>query len=123
MVKTTLTKVTKKFIKYIHKNKSRTINLNLLAEKMNVPKRRVYDITNVLEGINFIKKSKIRNEMDVLPIFIQTITKIEETNRLNNLMKEYEKVTSMLKEYKSGEILSVEEIDDNDRYFIKKKKL
>lgn len=32
------------------------VNLNEAAEKLNVQKRRLYDITNVLEGINLIEK-------------------------------------------------------------------
>ena len=33
-----------------------TVNLNEVKEIMNVKKRRIYDITNVLEGIDYVKK-------------------------------------------------------------------
>uniref|UniRef100_A0A915KS91 E2F/DP family winged-helix DNA-binding domain-containing protein n=1 Tax=Romanomermis culicivorax TaxID=13658 RepID=A0A915KS91_ROMCU len=38
------------------KNRSRIINLNEAAIMLQVPKRRIYDITNVLEGIDLIEK-------------------------------------------------------------------
>lgn len=34
------------------------IDLNEAASKLNVSKRRIYDITNVLEGIGYIEKTK-----------------------------------------------------------------
>jgi hypothetical protein len=42
--------ITKKFIKYVLSSKSQIINLNIVAKNINVKKRRIYDITNVLEG-------------------------------------------------------------------------
>ncbi|CAJ0608710.1 unnamed protein product [Cylicocyclus nassatus] len=45
---------TKKFMAL--KNVNDTVNLNNAAEELNVPKRRLYDITNVLEGINLVEK-------------------------------------------------------------------
>lgn len=34
------------------------VDLNKTAEKLQVSKRRIYDITNVLEGIGYIEKMK-----------------------------------------------------------------
>ena len=34
------------------------VDLNKAAEKLKVSKRRIYDITNVLEGIGYIEKMK-----------------------------------------------------------------
>ena len=45
-----LDEITKRFIKYVLKAKCRTINLKLVAKNINAKKRRIYDITNVLEG-------------------------------------------------------------------------
>ncbi|VDO24134.1 unnamed protein product [Haemonchus placei] len=38
------------------KSRSESVNLNDAAEILNVPKRRLYDITNVLEGIDIVEK-------------------------------------------------------------------
>lgn len=37
----------------------KVVDLNQAADQLGVPKRRIYDITNVLEGVNLVaKKSK-----------------------------------------------------------------
>ena len=40
------------------------IDLRKISKKINVKKRRLYDVTNVLEGIDFLKKCK-RNIMEI----------------------------------------------------------
>lgn len=45
-----LDELTKKFMKCVFEAKSKTINLNEVMKKIRVKKRRIYDITNVLEG-------------------------------------------------------------------------
>lgn len=44
--------------KYFYKKyeKNKIIDLNQAAEQLGVAKRRIYDITNVLEGIDLIEK-------------------------------------------------------------------
>ena len=42
--------ITKKFIKYISNLKTKYIDLNNAVKVINIKKRRIYDITNVLEG-------------------------------------------------------------------------
>ena len=50
-----LEELTKKFINSILESQNNIIDLNKITKKMKVKKRRIYDITNVLEGIlNFI---------------------------------------------------------------------
>ncbi|XP_073052880.1 transcription factor E2FC-like isoform X2 [Primulina eburnea] len=49
--------LTKKFIKLIREAEDGTLDLNRTANILEVQKRRVYDITNVLEGINLIEKT------------------------------------------------------------------
>ena len=57
-----LGKLTKNFLLYI-KNKGRVnININKLVKDLAVKKRRIYDITNVLQGIGYIEK-KGKNEI------------------------------------------------------------
>merc|ERR1712227_607391 len=40
-----------------------TIELNEAAKKLNAPKRRIYDVTNVLEGIGLVTK-KAKNHFE-----------------------------------------------------------
>ncbi|CAN1163345.1 Transcription factor E2FC [Linum perenne] len=49
--------LTKKFVKLIQEAKDGTLDLNKTAEVLEVQKRRIYDITNVLEGIGLIEKT------------------------------------------------------------------
>lgn len=48
-----LDNLTKKFIEIVVEEKKNIINLQEIADKMNVYKRRIYDITNVLKGNSF----------------------------------------------------------------------
>jgi hypothetical protein len=45
-----LATLTNQFIEYVSKIPNKEIDLNELATNLHVPKRRIYDITNVLEG-------------------------------------------------------------------------
>ncbi|XP_034675064.1 transcription factor E2FC-like [Vitis riparia] len=49
--------LTKKFISLIQEAKDGTLDLNRTADVLEVQKRRIYDITNVLEGIGLIEKT------------------------------------------------------------------
>ena len=124
-----LKKLTEEFIKYIYKNSTKTISLNHLSKEMNL-KRRLYDITNVLEGVGLLKKNNKRNEIELMPDFIEIIKKqedkIKKRQLINDLLKEYEKKSLISKVFyvpNSGEIINIgDEIDDDDdaRYFIKR---
>lgn len=47
-----LGELTKNFINYIKAQEGREININEVVKELKVKKRRIYDITNVLEGKN-----------------------------------------------------------------------
>ncbi|GLU04567.1 hypothetical protein SLE2022_217050 [Rubroshorea leprosula] len=49
--------LTKKFVNLIQEAKDGTLDLNRTAEVLEVQKRRIYDITNVLEGVGLIEKT------------------------------------------------------------------
>mmetsp|Transcript_19023 Transcript_19023/g.31969 ORF Transcript_19023/g.31969 Transcript_19023/m.31969 type:complete len:395 (-) Transcript_19023:179-1363(-) len=49
--------LTKKFISLIEKAEEGILDLNKAADELKVQKRRIYDITNVLEGIGLIEKT------------------------------------------------------------------
>ncbi|KAI4304761.1 hypothetical protein MLD38_040232 [Melastoma candidum] len=54
--------LTKKFVNLIRHAEDGVLDLNEAAETLEVQKRRIYDITNVLEGINLIEK-KLKNRI------------------------------------------------------------
>ena len=51
-----LVKLTNKFIDMLQEAPGMTLDLNDAVSKIRVQKRRIYDITNVLEGIKMIRK-------------------------------------------------------------------
>jgi hypothetical protein len=53
--------LTKKFIQLIKDADGGTVDLNQASEFLGVQKRRIYDITNVLEGIGLIEKKSKNN--------------------------------------------------------------
>lgn len=56
---TSLNLTTKRFLELLSQSPDGVVDLNWAAEVLKVQKRRIYDITNVLEGIQLItKKSK-----------------------------------------------------------------
>jgi hypothetical protein len=60
-----LGELTKKFISLIQQSSmtsASTVDLNVAAIQLRVQKRRIYDITNVLEGIGLIEKT-IKNKI------------------------------------------------------------
>ncbi len=52
----TLMQLTNRFTTLLQSAPGGTIDLNEAAAQLNVQKRRIYDITNVLEGIGLIEK-------------------------------------------------------------------
>lgn len=53
-----LVELTKKFIQLLVEADNQCLDLNKAMTKLSVQKRRIYDITNVLEGINLIERYK-----------------------------------------------------------------
>uniref|UniRef100_A0A8D0AQA3 E2F/DP family winged-helix DNA-binding domain-containing protein n=1 Tax=Sander lucioperca TaxID=283035 RepID=A0A8D0AQA3_SANLU len=53
---TSLGFLTQRFAEMLRRSADGVLDLNLVAQELNAPKRRVYDVTNVLEGIQLIKK-------------------------------------------------------------------
>ena len=52
-----LSVLTTKFLELLNKSPNGIIDLNEIVDMLQVQKRRIYDITNVLEGIGYIQKS------------------------------------------------------------------
>ncbi|KAI5170772.1 transcription factor E2F3 [Nematocida sp. LUAm3] len=57
--------ITKKFLRLLKNSPNKEIDLNYAANVLEIHKRRLYDITNVLEGIGYIKK-KIKNSVEYI---------------------------------------------------------
>uniref|UniRef100_A0A2M4BE18 Putative transcription factor e2f n=1 Tax=Anopheles marajoara TaxID=58244 RepID=A0A2M4BE18_9DIPT len=58
---TSLGLLTKKFIDLLNESPDGVVDLNLASNKLKVQKRRIYDITNVLEGIGMLEKKSKNN--------------------------------------------------------------
>lgn len=54
---TSLGTLTKKFCDLLHASPDGVLDLNEAADTLRVQKRRIYDITNVLEGVGLISKA------------------------------------------------------------------
>jgi len=53
--------LTRKFVQLLRSSTSGVLDLNQAAIELGVQKRRIYDITNVLEGIGLIEKQSKNN--------------------------------------------------------------
>ncbi|XP_059206046.1 transcription factor E2F3 [Centropristis striata] len=62
---TSLGFLTRRFADLLSRSAEGVLDLNHVAQQLNAPKRRVYDVTNVLEGIQLIKK-KSKNVIEWL---------------------------------------------------------
>lgn len=71
---TSLSLLTKKFIHLVESSQDGVVDLNVASEKLEVQKRRIYDITNVLEGIGILEK-KSKNNIQWKYVVVQFITK------------------------------------------------
>jgi hypothetical protein len=52
-----LGQLTRKFIALLQSDRTSDLDLNVAAVQLQVQKRRIYDITNVLEGVGLIEKN------------------------------------------------------------------
>lgn len=58
---TSLGLLTKKFVGLLSESADGVLDLNWATEVLEVQKRRIYDITNVLEGVQLIRKKSKNN--------------------------------------------------------------
>lgn len=58
---TSLGLLTKKFVDLLQSSQNGVVDLNVASSTLNVQKRRIYDITNVLEGIGILEKKSKNN--------------------------------------------------------------
>ncbi|XP_011355882.1 transcription factor E2F2 isoform X2 [Pteropus vampyrus] len=84
---TSLGLLTKKFIYLLRESKDGVLDLNWAAEVLDVQKRRIYDITNVLEGIQLIRK-KAKNNIQWVRGMFEDPTRPGKQQQLGQELKE-----------------------------------
>ncbi|OCT76509.1 transcription factor E2F3 [Xenopus laevis] len=98
---TSLGLLTKKFIQLLSQSPDGVVDLNKAAEVLKVQKRRIYDITNVLEGIHLIKKKSKNNIQWMgcsLPDDGGNLAKSQELSKeLSELAQEESKLDELIK--------------------------
>ncbi|RVD91173.1 E2F DP transcription factor [Tubulinosema ratisbonensis] len=91
----TLLNLTKRFLQILSEAPDQSLDLNTASYLLNVSKRRIYDITNVLEGLDLIKKPHVNTVKwigDDINLYINGSIGLEdeenyienEINRVNN---------------------------------------
>lgn len=98
-----LSVLTAKFLSLLSNSPDGTIDLNDAVKILNVQKRRIYDITNVLEGIGYIQKftkNKIQmiDQQDEKGLDQQLDALRAEMDKLEKLEKQYEESATRLEE-------------------------
>ena len=106
-VENSLGELTKNFVNYIKTSGRKTININDLVRELKVKKRRIYDITNVLEGIGYIQKHA-KNEISWVKNDV-FLPQIKSSNRISTISTEIKKKQETLKNLENEEI----EIEQN----------
>jgi transcription factor E2F3 len=109
-----LCQLTKKVLQYIRNKKKLNININELVKELGVKKRRIYDITNVLQGIGYIEK-KGKNEIIWIKnhLFNKKDMKIKNnTIKINNQINELNDFMDKA----NAELVSILSDDDFNKY-------
>lgn len=96
--------LTTKFVNLLKESPDGALDLNIAAESLNVQKRRIYDITNVLEGIGIIEKKsknniKWRQELDTAKSSEEELEKL--TAELESLKREETTVDEAIESYQA----------------------
>ena len=108
-----LCQLTKKVMQYIKNKNKANININELVKDLGVKKRRIYDITNVLQGIGYIEK-KGKNEINWTKKNI-----FNKKNKIkNNIIKLYNQINelnTLINETKE-ELISISTKNDFNRF-------
>ena len=120
--------LTKKFVSLFHSSSSGTVDLNKASESLNVQKRRIYDITNVLEGIGLVeKKSKnmvawsgVQHHDGLTAQQADLHTDLADLeakeNQLDDLIKNAELHLKLLNEDKSHAYVTYQDLRSIDRF-------
>ncbi|XP_056365304.1 transcription factor E2F2-like isoform X2 [Oenanthe melanoleuca] len=111
---TSLGLLTKKFIHLLNESPDGVVDLNRAAEVLEVQKRRIYDITNVLEGIQLIrKKSKNHIQWMGTRIFEDTAM-VAKQQVLHGELAELARTERMLDQLMQDCALQIQQLADNE---------
>ncbi|XP_031362630.2 transcription factor E2F2 [Lonchura striata] len=111
---TSLGLLTKKFIRLLNESPDGVVDLNQAAEVLEVQKRRIYDITNVLEGIQLIrKKSKNHIQWMGTGIFEDVATVVKQ-QVLRGELAELARTERMLDQLMQDCALQIQQLADNE---------
>ncbi|KAG8013310.1 Transcription factor E2F2 [Nibea albiflora] len=117
---TSLGLLTKKFVGLIAESPDGVLDLNWATEVLEVQKRRIYDITNVLEGVQLIrKKSKNNIQWLVGDVFEGGASGGEKSCALRKELGDLERVERSLDELiqsSTTQLKQLTEHEDNQRY-------
>ncbi|CAN8067383.1 unnamed protein product [Agarophyton chilense] len=105
--------LTTKFVNLLKDSNDGVLDLNMAAERLHVQKRRIYDITNVLEGIGIIEKKsknniKWRHPVSTTPTSQQELSALRKEFDIlsaeeRDLDQQIDSMQARLKELASGE--------------------
>jgi len=120
---TSLGLLTTKFVSLFHSDPNGTVDLNKASQNLQVQKRRIYDITNVLEGIGLVeKKSKNTVHWCGAKSQIQapqqsSIDQLEEQEKmLDNLIQNTELQIKLLNQDKQYAYVSYQDLRNVPRF-------
>ena len=114
-----LSKLTKKVLEYIRNKNKTNININELVKNLGVKKRRIYDITNVLQGIGYIEKQG-KNEIiwNKKDLFLDK-KEIKNKNKILNLQQQINELNEKM-DIQKNELNNISLKDDfNKNNYIK----
>ena len=114
-----LSKLTKKVLAYIRNKNKVNININELVKDLGVKKRRIYDITNVLQGIGYIEKQG-KNEIiwNKRDSFLN-IKEIKIKNKIFNLQQQINELNKKMNSQKEELDVISSKNDFNKNNYVK----
>ncbi|XP_028984217.1 transcription factor E2F3-like isoform X1 [Betta splendens] len=116
---TSLGLLTKKFVDLLAQSSDGVLDLNLAAETLQVQKRRLYDITNVLEGIHLIKKKSKNNIQWMGCSLLEVEGSLNQRQRLTaevSALGEEEQRLEQLIQKCSLDVRHMSELQNNQKY-------
>ncbi|XP_066499768.1 transcription factor E2F2 [Hoplias malabaricus] len=111
---TSLGLLTKKFVGLLSESADGVLDLNWASEVLEVQKRRIYDITNVLEGVKLIcKKSKNNIQWLVSGVFEGSAVSSERSSSLRRELLELERKEKALDELIHSSNVQLRDLTEN----------